>query len=175
VWDYSILTAGFAVTPGPLMAALWSVVGGRLSDRIGQRPVALVGGLSFAAGCLIFAEGLGLAPQYVGHFLPATIFTGIGVGLSFAAWSSAAVAELPPERFATGSAVSVCLRQIGAVLGIAALIAVLDHASPADPLGAFVDAFHFETATGLVAAALALGLGRVRVRAAITTPTTETA
>jgi EmrB/QacA subfamily drug resistance transporter len=175
VWDYSILTAGFAVTPGPLMAALWSVVGGRVSDRIGQRPVALAGGLSFAAGCLIFAEGLGLDRQYVAHFLPATVFTGIGVGLSFAAWSSAAVAELPPERFATGSAVSACLRQIGAVLGIAALIAVLDHASPADPLGAFANAFHFETVTGLVAAALALGLGRVRVRAAVATPTTEAA
>ncbi|HEX5910598.1 MAG TPA: MFS transporter, partial [Thermoleophilaceae bacterium] len=30
VWDYSIVTAGFAVTPGPLMAAVSSVVGGRL-------------------------------------------------------------------------------------------------------------------------------------------------
>jgi nitrate/nitrite transporter NarK len=175
VWHYSILTAGFAVTPGPAMAALWSVVGGRVSDRIGQRPVALVGGLSFAAGALIFAEALGVEPDYVAHFLPATVFTGIGVGLSFAAWSSAAVAELPPERFATGSAVSACMRQIGAVLGIAALIAVLDHASPLDPLGAFDDAFHFEAATAIVAAALSLGLGRVRVRAPITTPSTEAA
>ena len=71
----------------------------------------------------MFAEGLTAQVAYVSHFLPATILTGIGVGLSFAAWSSAAVAQLPPERFATGSAVSTCLRQIGAVLGIAVLIA----------------------------------------------------
>jgi EmrB/QacA subfamily drug resistance transporter len=175
VWDYSIVTAGVAVTPGPLMAALSSVVGGRLSDRIGQRPVALAGGLFFATGCLLFAEALTAQTAYVAHFLPATILTGIGVGLSFASWSSAAVAELPPERFATGSAVSACLRQIGAVLGIAVLIAILDHASPADPLGAFADAYRLEAATALVAACLALALGRVRVRTPMTTPTTEAA
>ena len=146
VWEYSIVTAGFAVTPGPLLAAASSVVGGRLSDRIGQRPVAVAGGLFFAAGCLVFAEGLTAQVAYVSHFLPATILTGIGVGLSFAAWSSAAVAQLPPERFATGSAVSTCLRQIGAVLGIAVLIAILDHASPADPLGAFTDTYRLEAA-----------------------------
>jgi NTE family protein len=116
-----------------------------------------------------------VARDSVAHFLPATVFTGIGVGLSFAAWSSAAVAELPPERFATGSAVSVCLRQIGAVLGIAALIAILEHVSPVDPLAAFDHAFRLEAATGLLAAGLALGLGRVRVRASIPAPATETA
>jgi hypothetical protein len=42
-------------------------------------------------------------------------------------------------------------------------------------LGAFDEAFHFEAATAIVAAALSLGLGRVRVRAPITTPTTEAA
>src|SRR3954452_15675678 len=37
VWHYSILQAGFAVTPGPLMAATGSAVGGRMADRFGQR------------------------------------------------------------------------------------------------------------------------------------------
>ena len=175
VWDYSILTAGFAVTPGPLMAAGWAVAGGRLSDRFGQRPVALVGGLSFAAGCLFFAQRLGIDRDYLGSFLPATVLTGVGVGLSFAAWSSAAVAELPPERFATGSAVAACMRQIGAVLGIAGLIAVLDHASPVNPLAAFTGAYHLEMATALVAAGLAVGLGPRRARAPLPTPTTEPA
>ena len=45
----------------------------------------------------------------------------------FAAWGSAAVAGLPPARFATGSAVLACVRQIGAVLGIAVLVAVLER------------------------------------------------
>ena len=43
VWGYSILHAGFAVTPGPIMAALSAPIGGALSDRFGQRVVALPG------------------------------------------------------------------------------------------------------------------------------------
>src|SRR3954466_13485874 len=114
-WGYSILRAGFAVTPGPLMAAASSALAGRMIDRHGQRVSAVPGGLLFAVGCVLFATGLGSDPAYVTHFLPATILTGLGVGLSFAGWSSAAVAELAPARFATGSAISACFRQIGAV------------------------------------------------------------
>ena len=127
VWGYSILTAGFAVTPGPLMAALSAPIAGRLSDRFGQRVVALPGALFFAAGCILFATCIGATPHYVSEYLVPTMLTGTGVGFSFASWGSAAVAELPPTRFATGSAVLACLRQIGAVLGIAALVAVLER------------------------------------------------
>ena len=132
VWGWSVLRAGIAVTPGPLMAALSATVGGRLADRYGQRVVALPGGLLFAAGCVVFATGTGATPHYASEFLPATLLTGTGVGLSFAAWGSAAVAELPPSRFATGSAISATSRQIGAVLGIAVLVAVIGTPRPED-------------------------------------------
>ena len=36
VWGYSTLEAGFAVTPGPLMAALSSALAGRVIDRYGS-------------------------------------------------------------------------------------------------------------------------------------------
>ena len=45
VWGYSILQAGFAVTPGPLMAATSSALAGRMIDRYGQRVSAAPGGL----------------------------------------------------------------------------------------------------------------------------------
>jgi NTE family protein len=63
------------------------------------------------------------------HFLPATLLTGIGVGASFAAMAAAVVADLPPARFATGTAISTCLRQVGAVLGVALLIGQLGASS----------------------------------------------
>ncbi len=134
IWGWTILEAGFAVTPGPLMAALSAPIGGRLADRFGQRVVALPGGLLFAAGAALFAAGLDSSPDYAREFLVPTLLTGMGVGLSFAAWGSAAVAELPPARFATGSAVLSTLRQIGAVLGIAVLVAVLEAAPAGDPV-----------------------------------------
>ena len=74
------------------------------------------------------------------------------------------MAGLPPERFATGSAGLACLRQVGAVLGIAVLVALLE-ASAADPLGAFRDGWRLMAATGVVTAAIALALGRVRALA----------
>jgi EmrB/QacA subfamily drug resistance transporter len=163
VWGYSILEAGFAVTPGPLSAALSAPLGGGLSDRFGQRVVALPGALLFAAGCALFATGIDTTPNYAGEYLVPTILTGMGVGLSFAAWGSAAVAELPAARFATGSAVVACLRQIGAVLGIAALVAVLE-AAPAGVEG-FTDAWTLMAATAGLVALLALALGRVRTAA----------
>ena len=165
VWDYSILEAGFAITPGPLMAALAAPPGGRLSDRYGQRVVAVPGALLFAAGAGLLALNMDSTPDYVAEYLPAQILTGAGVGLSFASWSSAAVAQLPPERFATGSAVLSCLRQIGAVVGIAVLVAVLEAAPAGDPLSGFTDAWTLMAVGGVTTAALALALGRVRASA----------
>ena len=52
------------------------------------------------------------------------------------------------------------------MLGIAVLIAVLDGASPADPVAAFTDAYVVVTGAALVAGAIALGLGRVRATVA---------
>jgi hypothetical protein len=63
--------------------------------------------------------------------------------------------------------VLACVRQIGAVLGIAALVAVLDTAPPGDPLAGFVDAWTAMAVAGAVVAGLALALGRVRATAPV--------
>jgi len=158
VWHYSILKAGFAVTPGPLMAALSSATAGRIADRHGQRVVAAPGGLVFALGCLVFVTGLDAQPDYL-RYLAGTLLTGTGVGLSFAGFSSAAVAELAPARLATGSAIAACFRQLGAVLGIAVLIAVL---GPAAGLDDFHAAWSLMAVTGTAAAVAGLALRPVR-------------
>jgi EmrB/QacA subfamily drug resistance transporter len=164
IWGYSTVKAGVALTPGPLMAAVAAPIGGRLSDRFGQRVVAVPGALLFAAGALLFALSVEAERSYMSEFLPATLVTGAGVGLSFAAFGSAAVAELPPARFATGSAINNTFRQIGAALGISALIAVLGTASPADGLDGFQRAWALMALTGAVAGLTAVALGRVRAR-----------
>jgi nitrate/nitrite transporter NarK len=162
VWGWSILTAGFAITPGPLMAAVFAPIGGRLSDAYGQRVVAVPGGILFALGTLWLAANTGATPDFAGALLPGMLLTGAGVGLSFAAWSSAAVAELPPARFATGSAIAMCTRQIGAVLGIAALIALLDTATPATAVDIAHDAWRAMAVVAFTSGAIGLALGRVR-------------
>src|SRR5262245_41179068 len=166
VWHYSVLRAGIALTPGPLMAALAAPVGGRVSDRFGQRVVAVPGSLLFAAGALLFAVGVGTEPAYAAEFLPANMLGGLGVGLTFAAFGSAAVAELPRNRYATGGAINNCIRQIGAVVGISALIVLVGTATPTDALHVFHRAWALIALTGAVAAIAGVALGRVHARIA---------
>src|SRR5262245_17564374 len=164
VWGYSILETGILLTPGPLAAAIAAPLGGRLSDRFGQRLVAVPGGLVFAVGALLFALGIGEQPSYLSEFLPATVLTGTGVGLSFAAFGSAAVAELPRSRYATGGAIANCFRQIGAALGISTLIVVLGTPSATDPLANYKHAWELIALTGAVAGLTGIALGRVKAR-----------
>jgi EmrB/QacA subfamily drug resistance transporter len=159
VWGYSILKAGVALTPGPIAAAVAAPIGGRLSDRFGQRFVAIPGGLVFGA-----ALGIGQQPSYVDEFLPATLLAGTGVGLSFAAFGSAAVAELPRALYATGGAINGCFRQIGAAIGIAGLIVILGTPSATDPVSTFQHAWVLMTLAGGLSGLLGVGLGRVRAR-----------
>ena len=61
------------------------------------------GALIFAASAILFARNIGRDPGYASEFLPATLLTGSGRP-DHAAFGSAAVAELPRIRFATGGA-----------------------------------------------------------------------
>jgi pseudouridine-5'-phosphate glycosidase len=89
---------------------------------------------------------------------------GFGVGLTFAGFGSAAVAELPRNRYATGGAINNCIRQIGAVLGISTLIVLLGTPTPANAVDLFHRAWALIATTGAVAAVIGLALGRVRAR-----------
>ncbi len=166
VWHYSTIRAGLALMPGPLMATAFSPVAGKLSDRFGQRLVAVPGGILFALGTALLAARVGAEPHYAADFLPGTLLTGAGVGLTFGAFASAAVAELPRDRFSTGSGVFSMLRQLGAVIGIAVLVAILGAE------GANVATFHhvwtLMIAGGVGSALAGLALGRVRARHVVT-------
>ena len=125
VWNYSTLEAGLAITPGPLLVAALSGPSGRLAARLGYGPVLVAGGLTFGTGLVFFITTIGVDAHYVTHWLPGTLLVGVGVALSFPVLSAAAVAGLPQERFGIGGAINQTARQVGAVLGVAILIAVI--------------------------------------------------
>jgi EmrB/QacA subfamily drug resistance transporter len=174
-WHYSIVHAGTALTPGPVAAAIMAPVSGRLSDRFGQRLVAVPGNLLFGAGSLLLLLNTTAHPHYWTAFFPATTLSGLGVGLSLPAFGSAAVAELPRTRFATGAGIVTCFRQLGAVLGIAALLAIIGTPTLGDPAAAFHRAWSLVAVSGLVAALISIALGRVRARHVDATPRTAMA
>jgi len=125
VWHYSILSAGLAVTPGPLVVAVVSGPAGRLASRFGFRRVLLAGFVVFASGLCWYATRAGLHPAYLAVWLPGTLIVGLGIGLTFPVLSAAAVSSLPGERFAVGSAVNQTARQVGGALGVALLVVIV--------------------------------------------------
>ncbi|WP_212915058.1 MFS transporter [Streptomyces sp. TS71-3] len=128
VWGYSVLRAALANAPGPLLVALVARWASGLAFRIGFRQVLLIGGASWAAGTALLATGVGDSPHWVTHWLPATLLTGLGIGLTLPVQSGAAVQSLPPGRYGIGSAISQSFRQLGAVLGISLFVAVVGDA-----------------------------------------------
>jgi EmrB/QacA subfamily drug resistance transporter len=154
VWHWSALTTGLAVAPGPLMVPLFSfLVAGRAIARFGPGPVIGVGATIYAAGAAWWALAAGTTPDYVGEMLGGMLLTGVGVGLTLPTFMATGASSLPPEAFATGSAVVNMLRQVGLAVGVAVLVAVLGTpASPAAAQTAFVHAWYVVAGAALLAA-----------------------
>jgi EmrB/QacA subfamily drug resistance transporter len=170
VWGWSELRAGIALSPGPLVAAIFAAPSGRLGARIGQRPVATVGALLFSAGFALMLATVGPKPEYATTFLPAFVLAGAGVGLTLGTLPAAATASLPPGRFATGSAVFGMARQLGSVIGVAVLVALVDSAG-GNLLHGIEGGWWFALGAGLGAAALAFSLpARAKAPAADAAP-----
>ncbi|MEV0709045.1 MFS transporter [Nocardia aurea] len=158
VWQYSVLTAGLAVLPGPLLTTVVAVPAGRLADRFGHRAVIVPGALIYAAG-LLWLRGAGAEPDFLGTWLPGQCLVGIGIGLAFPALGAAAVTDVPAARYGSASAVVAAFRQFGAVLGTAVLIAVIGTSTTlGDALAASDRAFLFGIGAGLAAGVVALAL-----------------
>ena len=103
-----------------------------------------------------------MEPDYAGEMLPGLLITGVGVGLVLPSLASAASSSLPPARFATGSAVFTMTRQVGFVLGVSILVAVLGTPSPTDALSAFKHGWVFMLITSALGVLAALSIGPVR-------------
>lgn len=165
-WHYSILEAGLAVTPGPLVVAAVSGPAGRLAARLGFRRVLLVGFAVFAGGLCWYTTMVGLPPEYLSRWLPATLVTGLGIGLTLPVLGAAAVSTLAASRFAVGSAVNQTARQVGGAVGVAIMVAILGRAAgPTAALARFHDLWAFCTTMALAAGAVVgLTLPRAGVR-----------
>ncbi|GAP38347.1 MFS transporter [Piscinibacter sakaiensis] len=129
LWHFSLPQAGLAVTPGPLMVMPTAIVTGRLAARHGHRPFLVGGALLYACSSLWFLRVPGLEPNYLQHWLPGLLMSGVAVGLVLPSLSAAAVSRLPAAHYAVGSAVNQATRQIGSVMGVALTVALLGDAA----------------------------------------------
>src|SRR5215468_8569762 len=163
VWHYSAVVAGLAIAPGPLMVLPFArVVAPRLAAVLGgPGRVAVIGCFVNAMAQLLWLGLIQAQPAYVSHLLPVQLLGGAGVGLTIPSLLGAGSLSLTPARFGTGSGILNTARQVGTVLGVAGLVAILARVSQADPLAAYRNGLlliiGFFAAAGLVSAWLLAG------------------
>ena len=159
VWEYSVLQAGLALTPGPFVAVALASAGSRLAERVGLRAVIVPGAAVWGLGVLYLVAFVGPEPDFLGEWLPGMVLLGIGAGLAFPNLSAAAVSAAPGERFATATALNSVARQLGAVLGVALLVAIVGTPAPTELASAFDAGWMFAAGCLLAASVGALALG----------------
>jgi len=184
VLGYTAIEAGAAFLPMTLLICLVAPGAGRIADRIGRR-------LPAAAGMVILAGGLWLLSSLdpessIRSLLPGLTVAGLGIGLTTAPVTTAALDFAPPDEAGVRAGILNTSRMIGLAVGIALMGAIVSARWPGGLAGAATDprAFADGLSTALlVNAAIALaaagvaavtiaggGLAHVRPRAAFIEP-----
>ncbi|MBK8022752.1 MAG: MFS transporter [Chloroflexi bacterium] len=118
---YSSSEAGFVFLPFAIILTLLSRQAGRMVDRIGARPMLIVGpaitGLGFAAMAL---PGLtnGAADYWISYF-PGVVLMGIGMGITVAPLTTAVMTSAPRDSAGVASGVNNAVARTAGVLAVA--------------------------------------------------------
>jgi EmrB/QacA subfamily drug resistance transporter len=124
--DFTPIRAGLTMTPMSIMIMISAPLAGRLTDRIGARWILVTGLSLMTVGVLFIISRIELDTTWR-TLLPALIVTGIGMGMTFAPMTAAAMKDVPPRIAGSASGILNTMRNIGQVLGIAVLGSVLQN------------------------------------------------
>jgi EmrB/QacA subfamily drug resistance transporter len=156
-WHYSPVRTGLAIAPGPCCVPLFAVLSEVAAKRIAVGVIAAFGCVLSAVGAVLLLASMGDIPSYAADFLPGWLLVCIGFALAMPTVTSSGTAELLPDQSATGSALVNASVQIGLVIGISILVAILGTASIAAELHVFRIAWW--SAAGIVLGAGCVALG----------------
>ena len=124
VLGLSALQAGLTTAPMSIISMFVAPVAGRYADKVGGKWI-----LFFGVG--LFASGMGIliASSHLHvsrwHLLPGLIVAGFGLGMTFAPLQTIAMRDIEPRIAGAASGLINTTRQLGAVIGLAAVGALL--------------------------------------------------
>ena len=125
VWDYSVLEAGLAVSPGALTSAAASFYVGQRATPTGQRAAITGGSLALVLCGLALVLFLDDQPAFWALWLPCGLVSGAAIGAALTGLSVASASALPPTQFAAGTGLTMTARQVGGAVGVAGLASIL--------------------------------------------------
>ncbi|GAB0103508.1 MFS transporter [Nocardia sp. JMUB6875] len=157
---FSTIETGLAIMPGPLMVPIFAAVSQRLIKQMPVGVVVAVGNLLLALGVVLVLATASTPVHYATEVLPGWMISGVGIGLALPSMIASAAVDLPPDQSATGSAVVNTARQLGYVLGVAVLVALLGSLDvAADRMAsAFQHGWLFIAVVAVLSAATAFGI-----------------
>jgi EmrB/QacA subfamily drug resistance transporter len=164
---FSALKAGLTLAPSSVVMIILAPVFGRLTDKIGGKYILF-------SGLILFAVGMGwvvlIATAHSAwyDFLAPLIVAGLGMGGTFAPMTTTAMRDVDPRMAGAASGVLNTTRQVGSVIGTAAVGALLQNrlvssltsqaaaasaSLPPQARGPFVSGFRQAATSGLLGGA----------------------
>lgn len=126
VLGMSALESGLTFAPMSLASGVVAPIAGRLTDRVGGRPLLFAGMLLFASG-LAWTTSIATAGATSWTFFVPMLVTGVGMGCVFAPSITVAMRPISPADSGSASGVLNTTRQVGSAMGAAAVGAVLQN------------------------------------------------
>ncbi len=123
ILHYSPLQAGVRFLPSTLVIVVMGPIAGRLTDRIGPRPL-MTAGLLIVAAALFIQSRLTVHTGY-GLLLPGFILMGAGMGLVMSPMSTAAMNAIDRSKAGVASGVQSMSRMVGGTFGVAVMGALV--------------------------------------------------
>ena len=178
ILGYGAIKTGATFLPMTILIILVAPAAGKISDHVGPRWLMGAGMLLLSLSLLLF--GTLDASSTFRDILPGLLVGGVGMAITMAPTTSAAMSAVPVAKAGVGSAVINSMRQIGGSLGVAimgALVATQVTLAPgtAGYVAEFVDGYHLALRVGaallVLGAAIAVLTVRTPAHAAAAAPT----
>lgn len=155
VLGFSPIQAGVAMLPLTIPLLLVAPMGGRLYDHLGPRLLLTCGSLLIGCGLAWLAWHLHLRDYPT--LIPGYILMGIGIGLTVSPGTTDALGGAKPSQRSQASGIVQTVRQLGGVVGLALLGAIVTQVSSVSPTAGA--AAQVTASTNGVAAAYWTGAG----------------
>ncbi len=146
----SLLNASFILMPSGLAMLAMSPVAGRISNRIGPKPLLVMGAVTLAA---TYTAAV-LLDLEVWHVLIINTVIGIGIGLGYAAMPTLIMRAVPSNETGAANGLNTLMRSLGTSIAAAAIAAVLANSATGGSSAPTADGFQTALLFGLAAAVL---------------------